>query len=110
LKILGAAALGFLLWFPILSHQALRKVLLPLALPDIANSLRLIFGVAFGYIMLAEVINARHGLGSLIIMSQRQGPREHVYLCLFIISLLAWGIDRLILMAQKQLFPHLKHG
>jgi NitT/TauT family transport system permease protein len=110
LKILGAAALGFLLWFPILSHQALRKVLLPLALPDIANSLRLIFGVAFGYIMLAEVINAKHGLGSLIIMSQRQGPREHVYLCLFIISLLAWGIDRLILMAQKQMFPHLKHG
>ena len=49
-------------------------------------------------------------IGSLIIMSQRQGPREHVYLCLFIISLLAWGIDRLILMAQKQLFPHLKHG
>ncbi len=110
LKILSAGALGFLLWYPILRHQALRKILLPLALPDIANSLRLIFGVAFGYIMLAEVINARHGLGSLIIISQRQGPREHVYLCLIIISLLAWGIDRLILFAQKQLFPHLKHG
>ncbi|MBL9113832.1 MAG: ABC transporter permease subunit [Verrucomicrobiaceae bacterium] len=109
-KITACLVTGFVLWYPIMSHQALRKVLLPLALPDIANSLRLIFGLAFGYIMLAEVINARHGLGSLIIMSQRQGPREHVYLCLLIISLLAWGIDRLIMLAQRQLFPYMKHG
>ena len=110
IKVCACVILGFVLWYPILSHQALRKVLLPLAMPDIANSLRLIFGLAFGYIMLAEVINARHGLGSLIIISQRQGPREHVYLCLLIISLLAWGIDRLIMLAQRQLFPYMKHG
>ncbi len=104
----GAAVIGFALWYPIFSHQVLRKVLLPLALPDIVNSLRLLFGLAFGYIMLAEVINARHGLGSIIIASQRQGPREHIYLCLFIISLLAWAIDRLMLQVQRWLFPHLK--
>jgi ABC-type nitrate/sulfonate/bicarbonate transport system permease component len=99
--------LGFALWFPIEGHQALRKVILPLALPDIVNSLRLIFGLAFGYIMLAEVINAQHGLGALIIVSQRQGPREHIYLCLIVISLMAWGIDRLFLRLQRHLFPHL---
>jgi ABC-type nitrate/sulfonate/bicarbonate transport system permease component len=108
--ILACGGIAFLLWYPIMSHQALRKVLLPLALPDIANSLRLIFGLAFGYIMLAEVINARHGLGSLIIISQRQGPREHIYLCLIIISLMAWAIDRIIMMAQRHLFPYMKHG
>lgn len=110
LRFLGGFFGGFCLWFPIESQQALRKVLFPLALPDIVNSLRLIFGLAFGYIMLAEVINAQHGLGSLIIMSQRQGPREHIYVCLFIISLMAWGIDQLILRAQRHLFPYLKHG
>ena len=103
-------SLGFLLWFPITAHQILRKVIFPLALPDIVNCLRLIFGLAFGYIMLAEVINAKHGLGSLIILSQRQGPREHIYLCLVIISVLAWGIDRSIMALQRHLFPHLKHG
>lgn len=101
---------GFLLWYPIFGHQVLRKVILALALPDIVNSLRMVFGLAFGYIMLAEVINAKHGLGSLIIMSQRQGPREHIYLCLFIISTLAWGIDRCIMMLQRHLFPHLKNA
>jgi ABC-type nitrate/sulfonate/bicarbonate transport system permease component len=109
-RFFGAFIIGFALWFPIESHQALRKVIFPLALPDIVNSLRLIFGLAFGYIMLAEVINAQHGLGALIIISQRQGPREHIYLCLFIISLMAWGIDRLIMMIQRYLFPYLNHG
>jgi NitT/TauT family transport system permease protein len=109
-RFFGAGFLGFCLWLPIEGHQVLRKVLLPLAMPDIVNSLRLIFGLAFGYVMLAEVINARHGLGALIIMSQRQGPREHIYLCLIIISLLAWGIDRGILRLQRHLFPHLKNG
>ena len=100
----------FILWFPITNHQVMRKVILPLALPDIVNSLRLIFGLAFGYIMLAEVINAKTGIGALIINSQRRGFQEHIYLCLFIITLLAWGIDRAIMLLQRQLFPHIKHG
>ena len=101
---------GFLIWFPIQAHQAVRKVLLPLALPNIVNSLRLLFGIAFGYIMLAEVINAKLGLGNIIIMSQRRGPREHIYLSLIIISLLAFAIDRLVLWGQKRWFPYREHA
>lgn len=108
-RFLLGSALGFVLWIPILGHQAVGRVLLPLALPDIVNSLRLLFGLAFGYIMLAEVINAKHGLGDIINISQRRGPREHIYLSLIIISLLAFGIDRLILWVQKHSFPHVKH-
>jgi ABC-type nitrate/sulfonate/bicarbonate transport system permease component len=88
----------------------LRKVVLPMALPDVVNSLRLLFGLAFGYIMLAEAINAERGLGALIIASERRGPREHIILILIIIALLAWGIDRFILAIQRQAFPYLKHG
>ena len=102
--------MGFVLWFPIAGHQVLRKVILPLALPEIVNSLRLIFGLAFGYIMLAEVINAKTGIGALIINSQRRGFQEHTYLCLFIITLFAWAIDRSIMLLQRQLFPHISHG
>jgi ABC-type antimicrobial peptide transport system permease subunit len=101
---------GFMLWYPIAGHQVMRKVMLPLALPDIVNSLRLIFGLAFGYIMLAEVINAKTGIGALIITSQRRGYYAHIYLCLFIISFIAWAIDRAIMLLQRQLFPHIKHG
>ena len=103
-------AIGFALWFPLLSHQVLRKVIMPMAMPEVVNSLRLLFGLAFGYIMLAEVINAQRGLGYIINMSQRQGPREHIYLCLLIITLLAWGIDRFILWCQHMAFPYLKNA
>lgn len=106
----GGFALGFLLWWPIASKQAIGKVLLPLAMPDIVNSLRLLFGLAFGYIMLAEVINAEYGLGAIINLSQRQGPREHIYLSLILIALLAFCIDRAILSAQRWLFPYRRIG
>ncbi|NUM52210.1 MAG: ABC transporter permease subunit [Candidatus Hydrogenedentes bacterium] len=107
--IVGFAA-GFLLWFPPLAYQAVQKVLLPLAMPDIVNSLRLLFGLAFGYIMLAEVINAEKGLGAIINLSQRQGPREHIYLSLILIALLAFGIDRALLTVQRWCFPYKRIG
>jgi NitT/TauT family transport system permease protein len=88
------------------SSQIIRKVLVALALPDIYNSLRHLFGLAFGYIMLAELINAQHGLGYLLMTSQRRGMSEHIILILIIIGLLAYGIDRLLFWFQRGLFPH----
>jgi NitT/TauT family transport system permease protein len=86
--------------------QIVTKVLVPLALPDIYNSLRHLFGLAFGYIMLAELINAEHGLGYLLMSSQRRGLSEHIILILIIIGLLAFGIDRVLLFFQRGLFPY----
>jgi ABC-type nitrate/sulfonate/bicarbonate transport system permease component len=86
--------------------QIVRKVLVALALPDIYNSLRHLFGLAFGYIMLAELINAEHGLGYLLMTSQRRGLSEHIILILLIIGTLAYGIDRLLFWFQRGLFPH----
>jgi len=86
--------------------QIVWKVLVALALPDIYNSLRHLFGLAFGYIMLAELINAQHGLGYLLMTSQRRGLSEHIILILIIIGLLAYGIDRLLFWFQRGLFPY----
>jgi len=88
------------------SHQVVLKVLVTLALPDIYNSLRHLFGLAFGYIMLAELINAEHGLGFLLMASQRRGLSEHIILILIIIGLLAYGIDRVLFWFQRGLFPY----
>jgi ABC-type nitrate/sulfonate/bicarbonate transport system permease component len=87
-------------------RQVLFKVLVPLALPDIFGSLRLLFGLAFGYIILAEMVNQTNGVGSLILVSQRLGPKEHVYLVLVAITLVAYGLDRLLLKIQSWLFPY----
>jgi NitT/TauT family transport system permease protein len=86
--------------------QIVRKVLVALALPDIYRSLRSLFGMAFGYIMLAELINAEHGLGYLLSTSQRRGISEHIILILLIIGVLAFLIDRFLLWLQRGLFPY----
>ncbi|MEP6765993.1 MAG: ABC transporter permease [Gemmatimonadaceae bacterium] len=88
------------------SRQVVMKVLIALAIPDIYSSLRNLFGLAFGYIMLAELINAKYGLGFLLMNSQRRGLTEHIFAILFLIGLLAYGIDRLLLFFQRGLFPY----
>ena len=88
------------------SLQIVSKVLVPLAMPDIYRGLRHLFGLAFGYIMLAELINAPHGLGYLLMASQRRGLSEHIILILMIIGLLAYGIDRLLFFFERGLFPY----
>jgi NitT/TauT family transport system permease protein len=89
--------------------QIIMKVLVPLAMPGVFNSFRLLFGLAFGYIMLAESIkigNEAGGLGDIIITSQRRGPREHILLVLLIIPIVALAVDRLLYWVQRELFPH----
>jgi NitT/TauT family transport system permease protein len=89
--------------------QVMLKVLVPLAMPSVFNSLRLLFGLAFGYIMLAETIklgSEAGGIGDIINVSMRRGPREHVILVLLIIPVVALGIDRFLFWIQCELFPH----
>jgi NitT/TauT family transport system permease protein len=89
--------------------QVIFKVLIPLAMPTVFNSLRLLFGLAFGYIMLAETIklgSESGGLGDIINTSMHRGPREHVILVLLIIPVVALVIDRILYWVQRELFPH----
>lgn len=90
-------------------RQIIFKVLFPLALPRIFNSQRLLFGLAFGYIMLAELVSSGDdsgGLGYIINSSQRRGMQSHILLVLMIIPLVALAIDRMLFWVQKQLFPY----
>jgi NitT/TauT family transport system permease protein len=90
-------------------HQIITKVLVPLAMPSVFNSLRLLFGLAFGYIMLAELVKLGGevgGLGDIIRQSQRRGIIEHIWLVLLIIPFIALAIDQMLLAIQKSLFPY----
>ena len=84
--------------------QIIRKVLIPLALPDILTSLRFLLGLALGYIMLVEVVNTPHGLGTMLNTSQRQGLYEQIYLLLFVITFVAFTLDFLLRGLQREAF------
>jgi len=89
-------------------REIITKVLVPLALPDIVTTLRFLFGLALGYVMLAEVINAQLGLGALIIISQKRSRLEDIYFLLIVIGILAYLIDRGIYWFQRRIFPYRK--
>lgn len=89
--------------------QIVTKVLVPLAMPRLFNSLRLLFGLAFGYIMLAELVTVggeAGGLGNIINIAQRRGHRETIILVLIVIPAVALVIDRCLFRVQKSLFPY----
>ena len=86
--------------------QVVSKVLVPLAMPDIFNSMRLLLGLAFGYIILAEIVNIQGGLGAIILVAQRRAKSNIVVLALFAIALIAFSIDRLIHALGAYLFPY----
>lgn len=88
--------------------QIIRKVLFPLALPDIVTGLRFLFGLSLGYIMLAEVLNAAAGLGFMILQGERLGKDEHNYLLLIVIGILAYLVDWTIRFFQRHAFPYRK--
>jgi ABC-type nitrate/sulfonate/bicarbonate transport system permease component len=86
--------------------QAVGRVLLPIAWPEIFQAMRLGFGVGWSYILLAEMVDVGRGLGGIIITSQRRGPREHIYLVLVAIVIVAFLTDKVWALVGRWLFPY----
>jgi NitT/TauT family transport system permease protein len=86
--------------------QAVSRVLLPISWPDIWQAMRLGFSVGWSYILLAEMVDVGRGLGGIIITSQRRGPREHIYLVLVFIVIVAFVTDKLWGAVGRFLFPY----
>ncbi|MCA9036426.1 MAG: ABC transporter permease [Planctomycetaceae bacterium] len=87
--------------------QIMFKVLVPLAMPMVFNSLRVLFGLAFGYIMLVEIVQEGEGaggLGYMLNISRRRGYPEIMVIIILTIPLVAWLIDQLLFVLQCWLF------
>ncbi|MBA3686301.1 MAG: ABC transporter permease subunit [Planctomycetes bacterium] len=86
--------------------HVVRKVLVPIALPDLWHALRLAFGVGWTYIVLTEALVLSDGLGFLVETARRRGPREQIYLAILIITAIAWLADLLWERIGRRLFPY----
>jgi NitT/TauT family transport system permease protein len=84
----------------------IRRVLVPIALPDIWHSMRLAFGVGWSYLVLAEIVVKTGGLGDLIDTARRRGWSGRVYLVILIITVIAWIADLLWGRFGSLLFPY----
>jgi ABC-type nitrate/sulfonate/bicarbonate transport system permease component len=84
--------------------QVVFRVLVPVAAYDIWQALRLAFGIGWSYIILAETIMADAGLGQIIIIAQRRGPREYMYLVIIVIAIMAALTDKIMAELGRKLF------
>jgi NitT/TauT family transport system permease protein len=88
--------------------QLVRHVLFPVAQADIWDNMRAVYGVGWGWIILAEVVNAERGLGYLIDVSNRRGHTDAIFAVILVIVLIAVACDQLWRLGGRLLFPYLR--
>lgn len=81
------------------------RVLLPGAAPQIAETLRLVLGWAWTYVIVAELIGAQSGIGHMIMDSQRLLDTGQMIFGIFVIGMIGLVSDFLFKKANQTLFP-----
>jgi NitT/TauT family transport system permease protein len=84
--------------------QLIRHVLVPGSLPGIAEALRVMNGVGWTYVILAEVINAPLGLGALITVAGKRSHVDQIFALVLVILFIGVATDFIIRMINKRLF------
>jgi NitT/TauT family transport system permease protein len=89
--------------------QLVRYVLFPVAQGNIWDHLRGVYGVGWGWIIMAEVvIRPEYGLGGLIEISMRRSHTDSVFAVIIVIVLIAVACDQMWRLGGELLFPYRK--
>lgn len=87
--------------------QLVRHVLFPVAKANIWDHLRGVYGVGWGWIIMAEVfVRPQYGLGALIGTSERRSETASIYAVIIVIVLIAIACDQLWRLGGNLLFPY----
>lgn len=87
-----------------------RRVILPASMPGIVDTLRITFGWAWTYLVVAEIVAASSGLGYMIMQSQRFLKTAHIMVGIIIIGIIGIFIDIFFKWLYAKLFPWLSKG
>jgi ABC-type nitrate/sulfonate/bicarbonate transport system permease component len=86
-----------------------RHVLFPVAKANIWDHLRGVYGVGWGWIIMAEVyVRPKYGLGALIGVSERRSQTAAIFAVIIVIVLIAVACDQLWRLGGELLFPYRK--
>jgi NitT/TauT family transport system permease protein len=93
-----ATTLGATRW------QLVKDVLVPGSLPAIGEALRVMNGIGWTYVILAEVINARYGLGALITVAGKRSHVDQIFALVLVILVIGVVTDQILRVVNKQFF------
>jgi NitT/TauT family transport system permease protein len=86
-------------------RNLIRRVLIPGAAPDIAETLRMVLGWAWTYVIVAELIGASSGIGHMITDSQALLATDQIIFGIIVIGLIGLASDFLCKALNRRLFP-----
>jgi NitT/TauT family transport system permease protein len=87
--------------------QLVRHVLFPVAQANIWDHLRGVYGVGWGWIIMAEVyVRPEYGLGALIATSERRSQTAPIFAVIVVIVLIAIACDQIWRLGGELLFPY----
>ena len=84
--------------------QVIRTVLVPAALPDIFDAFRVMNAISWTYVILAEIVNARQGVGALIQLASEHLHTDDVFAGIFVIGVIGLVTDVMIRSLNAILF------
>jgi NitT/TauT family transport system permease protein len=86
------------------------RVLLPSSAPDIAETLRMVLGWAWTYVIVAELIGSSSGIGHMITDSQSLLATDQIIFGIIVIGLIGLITDYLFKALNKKMFPWAQFG
>ena len=87
-----------------------RRVLIPGAAPEIAETLRMVLGWAWTYVIVAELIGASSGIGHMITDSQALLATDQIIFGIIVIGLIGLCSDVAFKGLNRRLFPWAQLG
>jgi len=86
-------------------RSVVTRVLLPSAAPDIAETLRMVLGWAWTYVIVAELIGASSGIGHMITDSQALMATDQIIFGIIVIGAIGLVTDFVFKSFNRWLFP-----
>jgi len=87
------------------SRGIVRRVIIPAAAPQVMETLRLVLGWAWTYVIVAELIGATSGIGHMIMDSQRLLDTGQMIFGIVVIGVIGLVTDFLFKAMNRKLFP-----
>lgn len=87
--------------------EIIQLVILPSAKPALLDTLRVTMGWAWTYLVVAELVAARSGLGYAILKAQRFLQTDKIFAGILLIGAIGLVIDQLFRLCHRKAFPWL---
>jgi NitT/TauT family transport system permease protein len=86
-------------------REVVWRVLLRSAMPAMFDTLRITLGLAWTYLVVAEIVAANSGLGYAIMKAQRFLQTDRIFVGIIVIGLIGLFTDQILRWLHRRLFP-----